>query len=277
MTIQSTVHSAPSRDLSARHVIAFFLATFALSWGLLFALLQFPDAMTRLFGELSVTHPAYIIATWSPGLVGIGLVWAVSGLAGLRRFFGRLFDVRVPLVWWAFVLLALPLVKMLGALLNGTPVSELLVLDPLGQVVLITGFMLFLGPVEEFGWRGVALPLMQRAMTPVWAGAIVGFVWAFWHIPAFFLDGAPHTAWSLTPFLIGVTSVGVVMAVVFNKTRGNLLFAILIHWQLNVAFWPEAQPWENYLNLALAVIMVWWHRDVMIHRDRAVTTVVPAR
>ncbi|MBT8415298.1 MAG: CPBP family intramembrane metalloprotease [Boseongicola sp.] len=276
MSDPSTVHTAPSRDLSVRYILPFFVATFALSWGLLFAMLQYPEAMTRFFGELSVTHPAYMIATWSPGLVGIGLVWAATGFSGLRRFFGRLFDVRVPLVWWAFVLLALPLLKMLGALLNGTPVSELIVLDPLEQVVMITGFMLFLGPAEEFGWRGVALPLMQRTMAPVWAGVIVGFVWAFWHIPAFYLDGAPHTAWSLTPFLIGVTSVGVVMAVVFNKTRGNLLFAVLIHWQLNIAFWPEAQPWENYLNLALAVILVWIHRDVMLHRDKAETTVVPA-
>ena len=35
--------------------------------------------------------------------------------------------------------------------------------------------------------------------------------------------------WSLLPFLIGVTAVGVVMAVVYNKTGGNLLLPILTH------------------------------------------------
>jgi len=60
------------------------------------------------------------------------------------------------------------------------------------------------------------------------------------------------------------------------RTGGNLLLPIVIHWQLNVAFWPEAQPWENYLNVALAVALVWAHRDVMFSRSRGATTVIPA-
>jgi membrane protease YdiL (CAAX protease family) len=80
----------------------------------------------------------------------------------------------------------------------------------------------------------------------------------------------------LAPFILGVTAVGVVMAVVYNRTGGNLLLPIVIHWQLNVAFWPEAQPWENYLNVALAVALVWAHRDVMFSRSRGATTVIPA-
>jgi hypothetical protein len=65
------------------------------------------------------------------------------------------------------------------------------------------------------------------------------------------------------------------MAVAYNKTKGNLLFPILLHWQLNIAFWPEAQPWENYINLVLAVVLRWVHRDVMFNRDEGLTTVVP--
>ena len=137
-------------------------------------------------------------------------------------------------------------------------------------------WVLTLGPVEEFGWRGFLLPLMQWVMAPALAGLIIGLLWSVWHIPAFYLDGAPQTASSMVPFIIGVTSVGVVMAVVYNKTNGNLLFPILIHWQLNIAFWPEAQPWENYLNLVLALFFLWVHRDVMFSRDMGLTHVVPA-
>ena len=28
------------------------------------------------------------------------------------------------------------------------------------------------GPVEEFGWRGLALPLLQRKFAPIWAGLL---------------------------------------------------------------------------------------------------------
>lgn len=275
MPLQTLRAPVGMRDLGVWHLVPFFLLTFALTWGLGIAFMAFPDQIAAVFGELSVTNPLYLIMTWSPGLVGMLLVTTVTGLSGLRRFLGRLFDTSVPLAWWAFVLLALPALKMTGAILNGTPMSGLLNLHPFGEILAMSVFMLFLGPVEEFGWRGVALPLIQRLTAPVWAGVIVGFVWAFWHLPAFYVGGTPQSAWALLPFLIGVTAIGVVMAVVYNKTGGNPLFPILTHWQLNIAFWPEAQPWENYLSVALALVLLWVHRDVMFARHKGLSDVVP--
>jgi membrane protease YdiL (CAAX protease family) len=264
-----------AKDITTRNLIPLMLLIFGITWGCFWLLMSPPQGMPPLLATQGVTNPFYIIAVWSPGLVAMALIIWGAGFGGLRRYFGRLFDVGVSWQWWVFVLLALPAVKITGAALNGTPVTGWLVLHPIEEVVGLTIFMLFLGPVEEFGWRGFALPLMQRVMAPALAGLIIGFLWAVWHIPAFYLDGTPHTAWSMLPFIIGVTSVGVVFAVVYNKTNGNLLFPILLHWQLNIAFWPEAQPWENYLNLALAIVLLWWHRDVMFSHDKGLTTVVP--
>jgi membrane protease YdiL (CAAX protease family) len=262
-------------DITTGMIVPFVLLTFGVTWGITAVLLFAPQLVPAFLGPMEVTNPVYIAAVWAPGLVAIALVLTQTGFTGIRRYFGRLFHLNVPWQWWAFVLLALPAIKVIGAILNGAPFSEWLVLQPFGQVLGISLFMLFLGPFEEFGWRGFLLPLMQRVMTPALAGLIIGLLWAVWHIPAFFLDGAPHTAWSMAPFIIGVTSIGIIMAVAYNKTGGNLLFPILIHWQLNIAFWPEAQPWENYLNLALAVILLWVHRDVMFSRDKGLTQVVP--
>lgn len=263
-------------DIRTRAVVPFVLLTFGITWGLMALMILHGDLMESLFGALGVTHPIYILAVWSPAVVAVALVLLHAGPGGARRFLGRLSPRGVSPAWWALAFLALPLVKILSAMLNGTPFSQLLVLQPFGEVLLVTAFMLVLGPVEEFGWRGLMLPLLQRVMAPLWAGLIVGFAWAIWHVPAFYLSGAPHTAWGLAPFVIGVTAVGVVMAVVYNRTGGNLLLPIVIHWQLNVAFWPEAQPWENYLNVALAAALVWAHRDLMFSRRRAEHTVVPA-
>lgn len=275
MANADTTAGNPASDLTTQTIWTFVGLTFALTWGLVVILMAFPDTVTTYFGPLSITNPLYICAVWAPALVAILLIILQTGFAGLRRYLGRLVTHNVPWTWWAFVLLGLPAIKIIGASLNGTPVSGWLNLQPFGQMLGISLFMLFLGPVEEFGWRGCLLPLMQRTMTPALAGLIVGLLWAVWHIPAFFLDGAPHTAWSMLPFIVGVTSVGVIMAIVYNKTHGNLALPILIHWQLNIAFWPEAQPWENYLTCALAVLLLWVHRDVMFARDKGLTVVVP--
>lgn len=265
----------PARDVGTTAILPFLVLAFGISWTIIWLMINRTEAVEAIFGDLGVTNPLYILAVWTPGLVGFALVLAYAGRGGLRRFFGRLSPRGVGPAWWALALLGLPLVKVASAILNGVPFTELLVLAPFAQVLLITVFMLFLGPVEEFGWRGTLLPLLQRVVAPVWAGLAVGLLWAIWHVPAFYLGGAPHTAWSMVPFVIGVTAVGVVMAVVYNRTGGNLLLAILLHWQLNIAFWPEAQPWENYLNVLLAAILVWANRDVMVSRARAETVVVP--
>jgi len=49
-----------------------------------------------------------------------------------------------------------------------------------------------LRPIEEFGWRGVAQPILQRHMAPIWAGVLIGIIWGFWHLPAFFLSGTVY-------------------------------------------------------------------------------------
>lgn len=276
MTPSMTYGRGHTADVATASIILFVVLTFGVTWGVVVLFIMFPQYVPAFLGPMSVSHPLYIFAVWAPGLVAMTLILISTGFAGLRRYFGRLFKVKAAWSWWVFVVLGLPVLKILGAMLNGAPVGEWLMIKPFWSVLGISIFMLFLGPVEEFGWRGFLLPLMQRVMTPALAGLIIGLLWSVWHIPAFYLDGAPQTAWSMVPFIIGVTSVGVVMAVVYNKTNGNLLFPILIHWQLNIAFWPEAQPWENYLNLVLALFLLWVHRDVMFSRDMGLTHVVPA-
>jgi membrane protease YdiL (CAAX protease family) len=275
MHTRTAGEGAAHADLPTGAILPFLLLSFGLSWALLALMVARPAAVEALSGPLGVTNPLYILAVWAPALAAAGLILMHSGPGGLRRFMGRLSPRGVAPGWWAVALLALPAVKMLGAALNGTPPSGLLVLSPPGEVLLVSAFMLILGPVEELGWRGTLLPLMQRRLAPVWAGILVGAVWAVWHIPAFWLADAPQAAWSLLPFILGVTSVGVIMAVVYNRTGGNLALAVVIHWQLNVAIWPEAQPWENYLTCALAVLLVWRHRAAMLTPGAGETVVVP--
>ena len=144
-----------------------------------------------------------------------------------------------------------------------------------GPTLAAIAFMLILGPMEEFGWRGFAMPLLQRRMAPVWAGLVLGVIWGVWHLPAFFLSGTPQSEWSFMPFFVGAIAISLILTPMFNAARGSILLPALFHFQLNNPLWPDAQPYDMYLFAATAAIVVWLNRETMFSLEGVVTEVVP--
>lgn len=258
-------------------LVAFVGITFLITWGLVGAYLLFPDGAAATFGEISGSHPFFFLATWSPAIAAFVVVSLHAGAPGLRAFLSRLRLWRCSAGWAAFILLFLPLVFVAGSLIKGGPVLAPLPPEGLAPVVALLFMMLMLGPIEEFGWRGVMQPLLQRHMAPIWAGLIIGVVWGLWHLPAFFLSGTVQADWDFLPFFIGNVTLAVLVTPIFNHTRGSLLWPMLFHWQLINPFWPDAQPWDTIILVGVAVIIVWWNRDAMFSREGAITRVVSTR
>ena len=136
------------------------------------------------------------------------------------------------------------------------------------------GHALILGPIEEFGWRGFALPLLQRKFAPFWAGLILGVIWALWHIPSFLMSGMPQSTWSAGPYFLGIIAISVILTPFFNAARGSLLIAVLYHFQMMNPIWPDAQPYDNLMFVAVAVIVVLINRRKMFQRGEGVTAVL---
>ncbi len=134
--------------------------------------------------------------------------------------------------------------------------------------------MLVLGPMEEFGWRGVALPLLQRKFRPIGADLILSILWATWHLPAFFLSGTPQSQWSFPMFFIGVVSISWILTPLFNAARGSILIAAIYHFQMNNPIWPDAQPYDSLLFAVIAVLAVLVNRRAMFSRSAGVTSVL---
>jgi hypothetical protein len=133
---------------------------------------------------------------------------------------------------------------------------------------------LFIGPIEEFGWRGVALPLLQRRFTPLGAGLVLGVVWALWHVPSFLMSGTPQSAWSFGPYFIGILALSVIMTPLFNAAGGSILIAALFHFQVMNPVFPDAQPWDTLFYVIAAVIIVVLNRRTMLSRGEGVTEVL---
>jgi uncharacterized protein len=258
--------------MKTKTLIPFLAITFGLTWGIAAILILFPNQIAAIFGEIGTGNPLVILAIYSPGFAGIFLVWLHYRLKGLGSFFRRLTLWRAPLVWWSFIILGIPAIVFTGAAIKGTinefPYSSLSLALP----ALLHA--LFLGTIEEFGWRGLALPLMQRKLSPFWAGLILGGIWSLWHIPSFLISGMPQTAWAAGPYFLGIIAISIILTPLFNNSRGSLLIAYLYHFQMMNPLFPDAQPWDNILWIAVAVIVVLLNRKTMFQREHGITDVL---
>jgi hypothetical protein len=270
------MHSTPPARIPSSALGLFVGLTFLITWGLIGGYILFPETASAWFGAISGSHPLFFLATWSPAIAAFVILFLYAGLSDIRAFLSRLLLWRCPVGWVGFILVGLPLVFVLGSLLKGGPTLAPLPPEGIGSVVSLLFMMLFLGPMEEFGWRGLAQPLLQRHMAPFWAGVLIGTTWGLWHLPAFFLASTVFADWNFLVFFLGNVALAVLVTPLFNQTQGSLLWPMLFHWQLINPFWPDAQPWDTAILIAVAVIMVWWNRDSLFRREGAVTEVIPA-
>ena len=272
-TIAARDRSAGKTEMGLKAIWPFLAITFGLTWGLAALLILFYDQIVAIFGEVSSSNPLFILAVYAPGIAGVILVLWHYGLKGLGSFLRRLTLWQAPRAWWIFLILGIPAIVYIAAAIKGT-IRDPFAFSPWYLVLPALAHALFLGPIEEFGWRGIALPLLQRKFAPFWAGLILGIIWAGWHIPAFLISGAPQNAWSFGPYFAGVVAICVILTPLFNASRGSLLVAALFHLQMMNPIFPDAQPWDNLFFIAVAVVIVWLNRDQMFRRGSGVTDVL---
>lgn len=264
----------PRREMGTRTLVTCFLITFGLCWGLGASMTFFPEQIEALVGPVGMTNPLFILAVYSPAIAGVGLVWWTHGLAGLKSYARRLLMFRMPAVWWVYLVVGLPAVFIAGALVKGEGFGTF-AFAPWYSVLPALGLTFLLGPMEELGWRGLALPLLLERMAPFWAGLLTGTMWALWHLPAFLIEGTPQSAWSFGAFFVGLVAAELSLTPMFEAARGSIVIPMLYHFQLNNPIWPDAQPFDSYLFVAVALVVVVLNRRTMFRRSREPIAVVP--
>ena len=88
--------------------------------------------------------------------------------------------------------------------------------------------MIFVGGLEEVGWRFVLNPALEKKLSFAAASLIVGIVWTVWHLPIFFIEGTPQYYWNIGIFFIGTIGLSFAYAAVYRLSK-SVWLCVLIH------------------------------------------------
>ena len=239
---------APHQGVLARHPLTFyFLLAYAGTW-----LVTVPVALSANgVGLLPFGIPEgsviFVSAAWvflGPTLAAFIMTGATEGRAGIRRLMHRYVLWRVGLGWYLVVLLGPPVIVLLATIVLPGALASFQTLTPLQPLPLLVSFpivLIFGGALfEEGGWRGFALPRLQRLHGPLVGTLILAPLWACWHLPLFWVTvwGTPPTILNMVLFLAAVIFMTIVFTWVFNNTKGSILLAILLHTSFDTLVGP---------------------------------------
>jgi membrane protease YdiL (CAAX protease family) len=203
----------------------FFFYTIALSW-LGFAL----AASVPKFG-----NAIFLFAIFMPALVAIWLTGTTQREAGLRALFARVFEWRAGLKWYVFAVGYMLAIRLAAAAIQRLATGTWPQFGHPGWF--LAAAIVLSMPVqagEEIGWRGYALPRLGAKYGYGLGSAILGVLWALWHLPVFFiLPGNGNYGQSFPLFFAGVIPLSIAMGWLFVNTKGSVLLAMLMHAAVN--------------------------------------------
>jgi membrane protease YdiL (CAAX protease family) len=170
---------------------------------------------------------------------------------------------------WYLIVVGLPVplagVSLLaGVVTGGIDLASYESLLPASYFIPFFVYMLvFTGVYEEPGWRGFALPYLQRENTATRASWILGIVWAVWHFPIIIYYNLTVTEVAppvLIPILAGLVmgTVGwtIVNTWIYNSTESVFLM-ILLHGWYNTVNAFAVLPFENMMVTTVNSVLPW--------------------
>lgn len=119
---------------------------------------------------------------------------------------------------------------------------------------------------EEIGWRGFLLPTLQRRYGAKRAAFIVAGLWAFWHLPFFFLIASYRGSgpFMFVGFLIAIASGSVVLTWLYYGSGQSILAVAVWHATYNMA---AATAASSGMVTAVASALVIAQAVLLIRRD----------
>ena len=255
----------------------FFILAYALSWAV-----EIPLAL-KAQGLIDIPIPfaLHYLAAFGPLLAAFIMTWHSNGMDGLRELVGRMFKWRMGAGWWLVALAPLLAYALVAIVLwfiqgHGPDIGALGQIDFLPNLGLGALFLWILtfGFGEETGWRGYALPRLQRGHSALTATIILWIFWALWHLPLFFFLYDPTI---LAGFLLGLLAGAITFTWLYNSTVGSILMVAIWHGAFNYVTGCitcktglEAAILSTLVMVWAVVVVIWFKPATLSRADKQV-------
>jgi membrane protease YdiL (CAAX protease family) len=241
-------------------VAAYYILAIIFSW-----MIELPlVAIRQGWVEWQMPFSVHYLAAFGPMLAALTVTATTSGRAGLAELWSRITRWRVDWKWGLIsissplliFLLGLPLVWLVkGVWPDLSLLGQANYLPNLGIGAIVLWVATF-GFGEEIGWRGFALPHLQRRMSVSKATLILGLMWILWHMPAlFYLETYQGFNPVILPGLLLTVLFGaVIFTWIYNGTRGSILMVALWHGLFD--FFTASKAGQDIIPILMSVFVI---------------------
>ena len=224
-------------------LVKFFVLTYAVMWSCFIPVAAGIPAYAPLGAVL------LLLGTFAPSPVAVWLTARAEGDSGLRALLSGVLRWRVAAGWYLFALAYIPAIKLTVALVHrlATGAWPRFGDEPWYGILAAIAFSTPFQAGEEIGWRGYALPRLATRFGLARASVLLGFIWAAWHLPQFFIPEVDTYGQSFFVYALQVTALSVAIAWLYARTNGSLLLVMLLHSAVNNSkdIVPSALPGAN--------------------------------
>jgi len=212
-------------------VVWFYILAFAISW---------PGWLPMVASSRGIApfdHPLFqvllLLPAIGPALAAVIVTAANDGKAGIDRLFRPLGQWRVGAVWLMIAVIAPALFLLAGKIVTQALGLSATTASPgdhiVGMAIATFVMSLFSNTWEEVGWRGFALPRLQKNYNALVATLVVGVLWGLWHLPLFLWKDNPMSHYPFPAWFIGTVALTFVYTWLCNSAQGSLFVVTLFH------------------------------------------------
>ncbi|MCR5807844.1 MAG: CPBP family intramembrane metalloprotease [Oscillospiraceae bacterium] len=180
----------------------------------------------------------YILGAFSTTIASYIALKKNGEVQGFREWLKNVFDFKQSSLSYMSVIALVAIFTLALCLSGGFTIAA-----PFYMIILMLPIMLLGGGLEEAGWRYITFTELDKKFGFVKSAVIMGVIWAFWHLPLFFIPGVNQYGKNFLAFIFGCIGLSFMLGAI-RKVTGSVWLCVMMHMLTNAV--PESIRYDFY-------------------------------